>query len=222
MASIGSIRKALRRALADADFESVAELALENRKVLTLIISMSFNKDDLLSWRAIEAMGIAAGRITREQDSAIVRNAIRRIIWSAREESGGMGWSAPELLGEIVRVTPRPYSDLPTILLGFHGEDEEGVFLRGVLWALGRMAEAGVDDVEGARELLLSSLENDDPRTRGTAAWAAARLPFQEVAPLLESLSDDDGRFRIYEDGELRQKTVGEAAGLALENLRSR
>ncbi len=135
------------------------------------------------------------------------------------EESGGMGWSAPELLGEIVRSTPRPYSDLPTILLSFHGEDEEGVFRRGVLWALGRMAEVGIDDIEGSRKLLLASLEDDDPRTRGMAAWAATRLAYGGAASRLETLRGDQNRFRVYEDGELVEKTVGQSAAAALKVL---
>ncbi|GBE58184.1 hypothetical protein BMS3Abin01_01116 [bacterium BMS3Abin01] len=219
MATTASLKKDIKQALAVADYDRVAQLALENRKVFTILISLSFNKDDLGSWRAIEAMGVAAGRVTREQDTTMVRNAIRRIIWSAREESGGMGWSAPELLGEIVRSTPQPYSDLPTILLSFHEEDEEGIFRRGVLWALGRMAEAGVNDVEGSRQLLLASLEDGDPRTRGMAAWAAVRLGYREAASGLKTLRDDQNRFRVYEDGELLEKTVGQSAAAALQVL---
>ncbi len=219
MVSTHKLKKEVSQALADADFERLSQLAVENRKVLGILISQSFNKDDVLCWRAIEAMGRAATMVAKERDPELARNAVTRIIWSAREESGGMGWSAPELLGEIVRGSPRVYPDLPTLILSLHGEDEEGVFLRGVLWALGRMAGAGVRKVEGARELVLESLADTDPRTRGLAARAAGLMGLAEAAGALEDLREDDSGLRVYEDAELVETTVGREAAAALARL---
>ena len=214
MVSAHKLKKEVRQALAEADFQSIARLAVENRKVLGILISQSFNKDDVMCWRAIEAMGIAAAEVSKKNDPALARNAVTRIIWSAREESGGMGWSAPELLGEIVRGSPRAYPDLPTLILSLNGEDEEGVFLRGVLWALGRMAEAGVTDVEGARKLVLDSLVDPEPRTRGLAARAAGRMTLDEAIGTLRAMEDENCGFIIYEDTEFVETSVGrEAAG---------
>lgn len=219
MATGISLKKDVRKALRDADFDRVAQLAVENQKVLGILISRSFNKDDVISWRAIEAMGLASARVAAEADPAIVRNKVTRIIWSAREESGGMGWSAPELLGEIVRGSPRAFTDLPTIILSLHTEDEEGVFLKGVLWALSRMAEAGVTSVEGADELILDSLSASDPRTRGLAARAAGRMEVSWAAEALEGLQGDHSSFPIYEDAELVETTVGREAAAALDRF---
>ena len=101
----------------------------------------------------------------------------------------------------------------------FHEEDEEGIFRRGVLWALGRMAEAGVNDVEGSRPLLLASLEDGGPSSRGMAAWSAVRPGYRQAASGLKTLRDDQSRFRVYEDGELLEKTVGQSAAAALQVL---
>ena len=219
MAAALILKKEVQQALRDADFERVARLALENRKVLGILISLSFDKDDVLCWRAIEAMGIAAAAVAKEQDPAIVRNMVRRIIWSAREESGGMGWSAPELLGEIVHGSPRAFTDIPSIIFSLHTEDEEGVFLKGVLRALARMAEVDVGDVDGAHELVLQSLDDDDPRTRGLAVLAAAGLDYSDAVSKLEEMSVDAGRFLKYENGALVDTTVGDEARAALAGL---
>jgi hypothetical protein len=150
-----------------------------------------------------------------------VRNTVRRILWSAREESGGMGWSAPELLGEIVRGNPRGFSDMPPIIVSLHTEDEEGVFLRGVLWAVRRMAEAGVTGIEGSEEVILMGLEREEADIRGLAVMAATVLHPPGSADILSGLTGDTSRFRYYADGDFAEATVGELAQKALATIRT-
>lgn len=176
------------------------------------------NKEDVISWRAIEAMGVAAEALSRENLDA-VRNTVRRVLWSAREESGGMGWSAPELLGEIVRANPRGFADIPSIIVSLHAEDEEGVFLGGALWAVRRMAQAGVTGVAGADELVRLGLRRQEAVIRGLAVMAAAVLHTPGSAELVEDLAGDGRSFRYYQDGDFAETTVGEAALQALAVL---
>jgi HEAT repeat protein len=131
-----------------------------------------------------------------------------------------MGWSAPELLAEVVSNAPKAFTDLPPIIISLHEEDEEGVFLRGVLWAIGLMAEAGVRNLEGAEELVLNSLNDGDARIRGLAAMAAGKLGTRKAAEILLNLRSDESDFNIYRNTELSQTTVGEQASVALEQLR--
>lgn len=208
----------MRAALEAGDLEAVAELVMENPKALNRLSSFALNKNELISWRAIEAMGVAAGRLSQNNLPA-VRNTVRRILWSAREESGGMGWSAPELLGEIVYSNPRGFADMPPIIVSLHGEDEEGVFLGGVLWALRRMAAAGVTGVAGADEVVRLGLRREEPTIKGLAVLAAAALRTPGSAELVSGLTEDDGRIRYYEDGEFVEATVGELAKAALEMI---
>ena len=193
-------------------------MVLDDPKALNKLISFALNKDELICWRAIEAMGVASGELSRE-NLAAVRNTVRRILWSAREESGGMGWSAPELLGEIVRGNPRGFADIPSIVVSLHTEDEEGVFLRGALWALRRMAEGGVTGVEGADELVRLGLRREEADIRGLAVMAAAILHTPGSTELLAGLSEDESRFRFYQDGDFAEASVGEVARQALETI---
>ncbi len=52
------------------------------------------------------------------------------------DESGGIGWSAPEMLGEIVRANPFEYCDLVPLI--WHCQDED-LFRAGALWGLYRL-----------------------------------------------------------------------------------
>lgn len=215
-----SLKNEIREALQDADFERVARLAAGNKRAFGVLISLAYNKEELLCWRAIEAMG-AAAKASNPDKPELLRNVVRRLIWSAREESGGMGWSAPEFLGEIVCARPRAFTDIPPIIVSLHSEDEENVFRKGVLWALGRMAGADIDDIPGSGEVLNESLMNDDPAVRGLAAWAIGKTGLAGSAVRLRKLADDDARFRIYEEGELREITVADAANSALALVRT-
>lgn len=194
-------------------------MVIDDPKSLNKLISFALNKDELICWRAIEAMGIAAGELSKMNLPA-VRNTVRRILWSAREESGGMGWSAGELLGEIVRSNPRGFDDMPPIIVSLHTEDEEGVFLRGALWAVRRMAEAGVTGVNGADAVVRLGLASEAAEVRGLAVMAAAVLGTPGSAELVEGLAGDGSRFRYYDNGEFVETTVGETAQRSLEQLR--
>lgn len=202
------MKEEIRRALLVKDFGSITKRAVENKKVLAVLISLSYDKEDVLCWRAVEALGLAAGAVARDDPEA-VRNTVQRLLWSIREESGGIGWSAPEMLGEIVVRAPRLCSDIPPIILSFH---EEEVFVAGVLRAMGRIAEAGIGVVDGAPELARGSLDHPDPAVRGQAVYALGAMKIEDGYDTLSRLSRDDGRCKTYENHELIEKSVGEIA----------
>ncbi|MBI5869853.1 MAG: hypothetical protein HZB44_02680 [Actinobacteria bacterium] len=210
-----SLKIELRQALLAGDYERIAALAQDDKRTFSKLVALAYNKDDLLCWRAIEAMGVAARAVAVENREA-VRNVVQRILWSAREESGGMGWSAPELLAEIAIAAPRYFPDIPPIIVSLHSEDEEKVFLKGVLRAVGRMGEAGITDIADCDELIRKSLEHDDPAVRGLAVWAARRAGVN-ADETIGGMTGDEGELRLYENGELVQTTVGALAREALK-----
>lgn len=200
-------------ALAAGDYDEVARMAQDNQRVFGKLISFAFDKEDVLCWHAIAAMGVCAAAVAKN-DVSRVRNVVQRLIWSAREESGGMGWSAPELLAQIACASPRHFPDIPPIIVSLHVEDEEKVFLKGVLWAIARMGAADIRDVPGAAEVVLSSLEDSDPQVRGLAVRAAIEAGIEGTSERLQALADDQGRLMIFESGRLKQKTVAQLAAV--------
>ncbi|MGD0885601.1 MAG: DVU0298 family protein [Thermodesulfovibrionales bacterium] len=213
---MASLREEIKEALHAVDFERVARCALENKKVFSILISLTYDKEALLCWRAIEAMGRAAGVVAKKNPS-VVRNIVQRLLWSVREESGGIGWSAPEMLGEIVRNSPEAFSDVPPLIFSFH---EEEMFLKGVLWAMGRLAEAGINPVAGAADLAVQYLDHKDPLVRSLALLAISRMNIPEVRDKVKALTADEARLRMYEDSEIIEKTVGNIATRTLQELR--
>jgi len=208
---VGLLKQEIRDALLEGDFAKIAQRAMENKKVFSMLISFTYDKESIVCWRAIEAMGKAAGAVAG-RDPSSVRNIVQRLLWSMGEESGGIGWSAAEMLGEIVINTPETCRDIPPILLSF--KDEES-FLPGVLWSIGRIAGAGMNNGEGAEELVIQSLSHKSPLGRGLALSAV--LALNVMSDKVKALILDGECFKMYEGRELVEKSVGDTAQRVLD-----
>lgn len=209
------MKEEIKAALISSDFEKVAQLGIHNKKVFSILISFTYDKEDLLCWRAIEAIG-KVSRAVAEKHPSTVRNVVQRLLWSMSEESGGIGWSAPEMLGEIAKNNPLACADIPPIILSFHKEEN---FLGGVLWSMGRMADAGIESAKGAAELAIKYLAHKDPSVRGLALYALSKIKKCEMSGRIKDMVHDDDWFSIYENHELRKVRVGDFAKKVLKSI---
>ena len=69
--------------------EQVAKIAERKKRVLGSLVSLTYDPDRLVSWRAVEAMGLACDRIAHEDPECVVQH-VRRLYWLITEESGGI------------------------------------------------------------------------------------------------------------------------------------
>ncbi len=213
---MNNLKESIKTDLENANFEGIASLALQEKRVFSILISLSYEKTELICWRAIEAMGKAAGALTKK-DPNFVRTIVQRLLWSLSEESGGVGWSAPDMLGEIVINVPDEFSDIPPIILSF--KDEES-FLPGVLWAMGRMASSGKIklDLPLCRDIIINALNNQSPTIRGLSLWAASALKMKDLSDKVLPLLTDNNKFLFYEDHELKEISVKDMVRRLLKN----
>lgn len=133
-----------------------------------------------------------------------------------RDKSGGIGWSAPEILGEIVRNSPGLYSDIATVIVSFHYEPP---LRAGVLRAIGRMGQISAEFFDYAVPVALTYLKSPDPVVRGYAAFALGELGASEAVNEIKKLEADNNPIIFYEDRELKEKKVGELAKKAAAKL---
>ena len=191
------------------------KLPLSNGRLLSSLISLTYDRKSIISYRAIEAFGIVSKEIAKTKPE-IVRNAVGRLLWMIRDESGGIGWSSPEMLGEIVRNNPELFSDVAPVIMSFLDEE---MLASGVLIAAGRIGEVNPELIAHAIPLILSYLQNPEPLLRGLAAWALGMMRASQAEPELEKLKNDDSLIAIYEDGELKEKTIGQIAEEAILSI---
>lgn len=174
--------------------------------------------------RAAALLGQAvAGLAGRDLEKG--RDILRRLFWSLNEESGSMGWGAPEALAEIMAVHEGLAREFACLLVslatpGLNPLDNQAL-LGSVVWGLGRLAQAQ-PVVMACLELgpaLLPWLEAHDPRLRGLAAWAAGQAGLSAARPALAALARDPATLAVFSQGRLREATVGRLAQASLDSL---
>lgn len=215
------MRGELKGLLLAGDLDGVAALAEGERRVLGALLAYTYEPDGLLRWRAVEALGLASRRVA-QRDPEFVRGILRRLLWSLSDESGGIGWSAPEAMGEIVAHSPDLFGDFAPIVASLFESLEEDYFQPGILWAIGRIAGSAPALVRDAFPTVLGFLASADPRVRGVAAWTLGKMGERQAVTRLARLFGDAEPLHIYEASALRETTVGELAGQSVVQLTCR
>jgi hypothetical protein len=213
------VKEQLRDWLANQRYDVIVELAGRKKRVLSFLTALTYDPEPVINWRAVEAMGLAAGRIA-EDAPEFVRNHLRRLMWLLSDESGGIGWRAPEMMGEIVRNRPEQFGEFVPIIISLLDMEEEDAarFRPGTLWAIGRLGEVIPDRVKAAVARVVPCLEDPNPQTRGLAAWCLGQLGAGEYLAGHDALLGDESPVDLYVDGQLVRKSVGQLARDALES----
>ncbi len=206
------------KALQEKNYAALGEAARTGRGIFRVLISLSYDKKSVISWRAIEAVGLAAGHMAA-RDPEAVRNLAQRLLWMMRDESGNNPWSVPEMLGEIVINSAGLLADLPPIIASFHDEE---MLRPGVLRALVRIAGSRPDLVTASFALVEMYLNDSNPAVRTYAVMLGGRLHLTELLRAIEPLTKDDSAVTVYEGGDLVATTVGEKASEAVILLRNK
>lgn len=98
-------KKVLRSWLAAWDLPAILAAAAQQGRLFGLLLALTYDPEALFAWRAVEAIGLAAAQIVDQRPDR-VRNQLRRLVWLLNDESGSIGWRAPEAIGEILYRCP--------------------------------------------------------------------------------------------------------------------
>ncbi len=197
-----------------------------------------------LRWRAVTALGLTVARLA-EENRERARVVMRRFIWNLCEESGNLGWGAPEAMGEVLAQHRGLACEYHRILVSYiteTGRDDNFIehlpLRRGAHWGVGRLAEVHPDLALPALEPCLQGLEHPrfappdlheapDATVRGLSAWTLGSLAGLPDLPqhrerLVTALGDrlqDHGELELFRAGELTVCSVAQLAREALERV---
>lgn len=203
-------KEAIIKLLQERSHQALMEAALkETKRTLRFLVSLAYDKESIICWRAIESIGIISGEITKTNPE-ISRNFAQRILWMMRDESGNNPWSAPEILGEIVRNSPDQFQDIAPVIASFHDEE---ILRPGVLRAMVRIGEIRPDLVRSASSLAGAYLSHKDDIVRAYAIMLAGILQLTELADSISALRNDNTIVKLYNNGEFQNLVIGEIAG---------
>ena len=200
---------------------------LPRQRVLRTLLAALCEEAETRKWRAVTAMGLLVADLARENVEE-ARELMRRLMWSLNDESGSSGWGAPEAMAEIMAADEGLAEEYVHMLVSYMREDgnylENPLLQRGLLWGIGRLAEARPDLVRkhDAAAYLMPFLNSSDRVVQGLAAWCAGILEVQEARSELKSLLDEKTEILLYKDQDLRRFRTGELAKEALERLDKR
>ena len=129
----GEIRELLER----RDTERLLDWAGSMRNPRRTLLSLTYDASELIRWRAIEAIGkVCAQDAASNPDK--VRDFVRRLLWLMNDESGGLGWRSPEIIGEILVNVPDFIKEFGALLPAYLVEEP---FEAGAHLALYRVAQ---------------------------------------------------------------------------------
>ncbi len=199
------------------DLDLVTSLAKTDRKVIPVLIRFAYDKDTLAGARAVRAMGLIAREMLKT-DPEFLRETCRKLLWSLSDESGGIGWSAPELLGEIVSADPKRFADVIPLVASVYEADED-VFRPGVLFALARVGEKAPELVLPHADIVLKGLSEPNPLARIFALDVLKSLAgclgthlVAEACRLVQALFTDTTEAWVYKSSDFSPVEVGSYA----------
>ncbi len=147
-------KKMLKEVLSLRNTQGLVEWSLWTRAPLRKLFSLTYDKDRKIRYQAIEAIGLLASRMAKK-DEETVRNFLRSLLWLMSEESGGIGWHAPEAIAEICINLPQLSEEYARLLPQFVKEDS---FRPSALAALYRLAPTSPDIIKDhATEILYTT-----------------------------------------------------------------
>ena len=115
-----SFKKEVLEFLEQNDFENNLKKIhkFEARKLVNALFPFLCSTDKKLKERTITAMGEVVSKIAKD-DVDFARTIMRRLMLSLTEESGGIGWGAPEAMGEIMARSKKLAEEYHKILISY-------------------------------------------------------------------------------------------------------
>ena len=160
-------RKQLASEILDKPISDLQEVLAryEVKDILSPLFSFICSTDEQLKWRAVTSFGLVISSLA-DTNMEAARIVMRRFLWTLNDESGGIGWGAPESMGEIMCNSVRLCDEYSHMLISYmRGDGEElhqdGNYLelpllqQGLLWGIGRLCQVFPERMKE------SEIEND-------------------------------------------------------------
>jgi hypothetical protein len=148
------------------------------------------------------------------------------------DESGGIGWGAPEALAEIMCHSTQLRKEYLHMLFSYMREDgeelhQDGNYLelpmlqRGLLWGIGRLC------LEHRQEMLEHNiidevsayLESSDLHVVGLAIWCLGILGIEAGLEKIKRFAKCDDRLHLFLGNDITEITVAELVQRALDGI---
>lgn len=211
-------KEQLRTILLERNWTGLERFWSEEKSAQRLLLQLMFDKDALIKWRSIEALGVIC--ITKfNEDPEWVKGIIRHFVWGMNDESGNLIWHAPEAMSEILVRIPGLISEFAPILAS---QMETEPFPAGVHYALARISFVDAKVLSYLQDYLQDSLDIDDPTTAVSAYICLKNMGFRTWEDKPYKLFTNMESMTLYNfyTGELDRQTVKDCIRLSETEIR--
>ncbi len=227
------VKRELLAVLGQTDLEKISVFLKSKSEsaLLNPLFSALYRTEELIRWHAVTAFGLVVDSMARK-DMESARVVMRRFLWSLNDESGGIGWGAPEAMAEIMAQSDSLFHEYAHMLFSYMREDgsepfQDGNFLelpelqRGVVWGIGRLAEVYGDILveKGIVDDLIPYIHSQDAVVRGMAVWALGNLQAVSAKTALESLGSDQATIGLYDKGLMLETKISDLVQRFLSSI---
>jgi hypothetical protein len=175
-----------------------------------------------VKWHAVSCFGeIVSTMADNNVESA--RIIMRRFLWTLNDESGGIGWGAPEAMAEVMCRSEVLRKEYIHMLISYTQEDGEELFQdgnylelpliqRGLLWGIGTLCYAFPAEMRkrGLDVGLKNYLKSDDWHVQMLALWSLVGLGVTYTSDFVKPFLEDNKSLTLFIDGDFREVKVSE------------
>ena len=223
------LKSALIDVLKEPEWKSNLQTLIDihRAKLTNGLFTAAYNQLPIVKWHAVSGFGLLTNKLWDEEPEKI-RILMRRCIWMLTEESGGIPWSVPEIMGEIIAANKDLADSYSDILFSYINEIEDGPdnFLehtplrKGVFWGLMRLTDAFPDKIKSNSEILMQRIRNEnDTEIMALICLIAGHGNITHAKDYIKTLTTDDSVVELYINDKLFEATLGEIAVQALADL---
>lgn len=196
----------------------------QTKQLLSPLFIALCNPIEKVRWYAVCCFGKIVP-VLAEEDLEAARVVMRRFLWTLNDESGGIGWGAPESMAEIMCHHEQLRKEYLHMLISYMRQDgpelyQDGNYLelpllqRGLLWGVGRLCQTVPEEMIDRKvdEDLVTYLHSGDLQVAGTAMWALSLLKCKFETTVITSLSGRGDSLKLFLNGDVQEIPFSELA----------
>jgi hypothetical protein len=227
------IKKLLLEILENEDLETIFQRLtdFQDHLLLNPLFIALCNHREIVRWHAVCCLGrIVSVMAVKDLESA--RIVMRRLLWSLNDESGGIGWGAPEAMAEIMCHSSQLRNEYLHMLVSYMREDgderfQDGNYIelpmlqRGLLWGIGRLCQFHRGEMID-RQLtaaVAAYLDSPDIQVVGLAIRCLGMVGTVAESAKITPFLNNTARLSLFIDDVMQDFTVSQLAEAALSRI---
>ncbi len=199
--------------------------------VLNSLFGALCDPAESVRWGSVFSFGLIVPSLA-EKETEHARVIMRRFLWSLNDESGGIGWGAPESLAEIMCHCRQLRGEYLHMLISYmcrDGEEkfQDGNYLelpmlqRGLLWGVARLTQSHRDEMveQNIVAEVTSYLSSPDLHVAGLAIWTLGLLGAKSTEVKIAAFIDRNELISICRNNALEEIAIGQLAEEAIQAI---